>query len=493
MSSLDIHSPEVAQPVNSALQIALVDLLASVGVQPSAVFGHSSGEIAAAYAIGALSAEEAMMVAYFRGLCTAELVQENPFPGAMIAVGLSEDDVFPYIEQVADQFGSTRLEVACINSQRNVTISGQGCQVDALARILKSEKIFARKLMVPVAYHSSYMKEIASTYRDKIQSLKTNAAPLLCESTRAMISTVTGDSVTTPDLRSPEYWVQNLVSPVQFARAFKQVCTNPRRNMSKKLDESHRSYLGINFLLEVGPHSALQGPVRDMLDTLPWGRSVHYAPTIRRSEPATETLLNALGYIDGFGCSIDLERVNQVSGQAEKRDKALMLTNLPQYPFDHSTAFWRESRIGKRFRLAKQGKLDLLGKPTSDWNNLEAQWRNNIRVSEMSWVKDHVVNGALIYPAAGMLVMAIEAANQMADLSRLIRGFELKDVRFMRALTVPQTIDGVETSLHLRRPTNDSSVLMDCVPTLFLQRKGLGRELSRFDQNRLRVIAKRGR
>ena len=91
------------------------------------------------------------------------------------------------------------------------------------------------------------------------------------------------------------------------------------------------------------------------------------------------------------------------------------MTDLPEYPFDHSVSHWLESRISSRFRTHHQGKIDLLGKPVADWNPLEAKWRNNIRVSEMPWIEDHTINGALIYPGAGMLVMAIEAANQIAD------------------------------------------------------------------------------
>jgi NADPH:quinone reductase-like Zn-dependent oxidoreductase/NAD(P)-dependent dehydrogenase (short-subunit alcohol dehydrogenase family)/SAM-dependent methyltransferase len=272
-----------------------------------------------------------------------------------------------------------------------------------------------------------------------------------------MMSSVTGKLIATPDLRSPEYWVKNLVSPVQFARAFKQVC---KMSGSKKLDGSHRSQLGVNILLEVGPHAALQAPIRDLLETIHWGRSVHYTAALRRNQPATNTFLDAVGLLNGLGCSVDLSRVNHLAEKWEKHEtNRPIITDLPQYPFDHSTSYWRESRIGRRFRLGTQGKLDLLGKPVPDWNELESRWRNYIRVSEMPWVEDHVVDGTLIYPAAGMMAMAIEAANQMADHRHPVNGFELKNIRFMRALVVPRTADGVETNLHLQRLTDDGSVL----------------------------------
>ncbi len=61
------------------------------------------------------------------------------------------------------------------------------------------------------------------------------------------------------------------------------------------------------------------------------------------------------------------------------------------------------------------------------------------------------INGALVYPAAGLLVMAIEAAKQLADASRIIRGFELKDCAFERALTIPQTAEGIEVHTSVVR------------------------------------------
>jgi acyl transferase domain-containing protein len=300
----------VAQPASTALQIALVDLLDSVGVRPAAVIGHSSGEIAAAYAHGALSAAEAMQISYFRGLCAARLERTQQQPGAMIAVGLSEEDSRSYIDQVAKVYSHPGLEVACINSQKNVTVSGDDLQVESLKAILESRKIFARKLRVPVAYHSAHMEEIAPTYRELIGNLR-SARQQSCHG--IMVSSVTGQKVAVEDMRSPEYWVRNLVSPVQFSQAFRQICAKPGQKIRKKLDCSHRSQPAVNILLEVGPHAALQGPIRDLLETLPWGHDVNYSPVIRRGENAIETFLDTLGHFYCLGCPVDLGEVNRLS------------------------------------------------------------------------------------------------------------------------------------------------------------------------------------
>ncbi|KAI9927532.1 hypothetical protein MW887_003150 [Aspergillus wentii] len=441
-----INNPEIAQPANTALQIALVDLLHSIGLQPAAVIGHSSGEIGAAYALGALSIKEAMQIAYFRGVCAGELARIGEQHGAMVAVGLSEEQTQVYIDQIADACNHRGTAVACINSQKSVTVSGDADQVEMLRALLEADNIFARKLKIPVAYHSSHMNQVASSYQKSMAGVGSRSTN---KCTTAIISSVTGQKVSAAELQSPEYWVANLVSPVQFTKAFLHICTESGRKIRKKLDGSHRHQLGVNILLEIGPHSTLQGPIRDMLSTLPWGADVSYFPTIRRKENAIHEFLNAIGSIHCLGISVDMNRVNRLADPAAKHRRVLV--DLPEYPFNHSTSYWRESRLSKRSRFARQGRIDLLGKPVADWNSLEPIWRHNIRLSEMPWVEDHIINGALIYPGAGMLVMAIEAANQTVDPNENVAGFQLKDVKFQRALTIPRTAEGIETNLLLRR------------------------------------------
>lgn len=449
-----INAPEIAQPANTALQIALVELLGVIGVKPAAVIGHSSGEIAAAYALGALSRNDAMRTAYFRGVCAAQLASTTTRPGAMVAVGLSEADTRVYLEKVHRIHNHPGINVACINSQKSVTVSGDADQVETLKHLLDTDGVFARKLKISVAYHSSHMEQVADTYAESMAGLCTRSTPE--NRSRVMISSVTGDRALFQELQNPDYWVANLVSPVRFMDALLGICTESGRRNGKKLDGSHRTQLGVNMILEVGPHATLQGPIRDILDTLAWGRDVRYSPVIRRKENAAYGFLHALGHIHCLGNTIDLVAVNRLTGSMRKHPR--VLTDLPEYPFDHSTSYWREGRLSKRSRLATRGRHDLLGKPVDDWNVLEARWRHHIRLTELPWVEDHIINGALIYPAAGMLVMAVEAADQLSDPQRRVYGYLLRDIEFQRALTVPRTAEGIETSLLLRTKSDGSNV-----------------------------------
>ena len=139
-----IDQAEFSQPLCTAIQIALVDLLSHWGIRPSAVVGHSSGEIAASYAAGLLSAEEAILVAYYRG----QLASSVPHEGAMAAVGMGSQDVQALLLE--------GVVIACENSPTSVTISGDSDKIELVIKKIQSERpgTFCRRLRVGVAYHS---------------------------------------------------------------------------------------------------------------------------------------------------------------------------------------------------------------------------------------------------------------------------------------------------------------------------------------------------
>jgi acyl transferase domain-containing protein len=135
----------MAQPLCTALQVALFHLLKRLGIKPTAVVGHSSGEIAAAYAAGYITLEYALAAAYYRGYVTKDGDRSS---GAMAAVGLSAADVLPVLR--------AGVCVACENSPSSTTISGDKEALKDVLTGLKEAKpdVFARLLKVEMAYHS---------------------------------------------------------------------------------------------------------------------------------------------------------------------------------------------------------------------------------------------------------------------------------------------------------------------------------------------------
>ncbi|PYH78069.1 polyketide synthase [Aspergillus uvarum CBS 121591] len=435
-----VNNPTFGQPLCTALQIALVELLQSWHIKPNAVVGHSSGEIAAAYCAGAITKGSALKIAYFRGFLNGILGKYRTMtPGALAAMRAMEQ-VQKYLESVASQFGELKLDIACINSPTSVTMSGEASQIDFLYQILIEKKVFARKLAVNVAYHSFQMKEIAGIYQELLAGLK---QPAKAKKPPVMVSSVTGTWISEEELSKPEYWVRNLVSPVLFDDALSRLCSQSTTS-TRRFDGSHRRNVAPDHLLEIGPHSALQGPCGDILKAVGKHDQITYIPLLRRGRSAVDCIMHGAGRLHCSGYPIDLLSVNN-GREPRPEHNPRVLIDLPEYPFNHSKTYWVESRISKGYRFRQFSHTELLGVPDPDGNPMEAIWRNIIRLSEMPWVEDHKVNSSILYPGAGMVVMAIEAVKQLADQSRGIAGFDIKDVVFTSALQIPSHADGDAT------------------------------------------------
>lgn len=427
----------------AAIQIALVEQLESWGVFPSAITGHSSGEIAGAFAAGSLSKDSALRVAFHRGALSDSLAKTSTEEYAMAAVALSPDEATQWFSHPNVAEAKGRIEIACFNSPKNVTVSGSRAKGQALIGVLETEKIFARLLKVENAYHSSYMEAIASEYRGLIAGLapRTNerVGPL-----PSFFSTVYNREVAPAELSQAKYWVDNMVSPVRFAEAM-LLMTGGQGKKTKKLGISKQ--VNVNCLLEIGPHAALKGPIREILAQSNTSKKLIYDSMLVRGISAQQTSLDIAGRLHCRGLPVNLRAIN---GWGAKSSAAKMLVDLPAYAFNHSQKYWSESRLSKNFRFRQFPRHELLGAPMSDWDPSEAVWRHFIRASENPWVRDHRVTGATIYPGAGMLVMAIEASRQLADPSKRVRGYRLREVSFLKALVIPLTSDGIETHFHLR-------------------------------------------
>ena len=379
----NLADPGLSQPICTALQIALVELLLSWGITPTIVVGHSSGEIAAAYCAGGLCRTSALKVAFYRGVVAAWLTKTNREAGAMMSVGLSEGQIDLYLRRIRSEDG--QVSVACINSPRNITLSGSKTQIDALATMLEQDHVFIRKLNVTVAYHSQAMKEVADIYGMLIHNIEAGKPSSKAPS---MFSTVTGTMIPANDLTNCEYWIRNLVSPVKFLHAVNQLSSQSSKKLARKQKPPGGS-IAVDHLLELGPHATLKGPLRDILNEKESSKDMTYSSMLVRGRSAIETALEAAGSLYCMGCPVKLVGINN---SKTKLSFPRMLTSLPAYPFNHSRTYWTEGRLSKSFRFRKFPHHELLGTPSSDWNPLEASWRNIITLAENQWIKDHKVS-----------------------------------------------------------------------------------------------------
>ncbi|KAI0180358.1 hypothetical protein GGR52DRAFT_587920 [Hypoxylon sp. FL1284] len=439
-----LSDPALAQPVCTALQVALVELLASWGVHPYGVVGHSSGEIAAAFCAGAIDREAAWTIAYFRGALASKLAAtstDRKSRGAMMSVQLSETELAPYLKELERDAQHGDVAVGCENSPSNLTLTGMETAIDFLKERLDSDGVFNRKLAIPVAYHSHHMKVIADEYLGHLQSIRSPSPSSQGKPKPGtlFISSVTGDAISLDQLSQPEYWMRNLVSRVRFAEAVARLhSTSPDAPLGNQA----------NYYIEVGPHPAMQKPVKDTVSN---GEGIKYDTTLRRGVDSMESLMNLAGGLFVAGYPIDIQAVN-THGSSSK--PARMLPDLPKYPFNHSQRYWLESRLVKNFRQRSNIRHELLGLPVTDWNPLKPRWRHTIRRTDLPWLKDHQLNGTLLYPGAGMLAMVVEAARYIAKPDLTVTGYRFREVMIHSALVVPSEVDGVEVQLYMQNQKN---------------------------------------
>ncbi|KNG81162.1 hypothetical protein ANOM_010856 [Aspergillus nomiae NRRL 13137] len=427
-----IDNSAISQPACVAIQIALVDLLASWNIFPRIVVGHSSGEISAAYCAGYITREAAWQIAYYRGYVSSRTTRS----GSMLVAGLEEEHLTPYIRQVQKQ-SSGELVISCYNSPKNNTLSGDQKLIDEMKQLLDSVGVFARKLPVKHAYHSGLMQEVANEYLRLVGNPPINTSRGVSSDIQ-MFSSVTG-AIISPAHLDESYWVRNLISPVRFTDALNSV----RHEMIDKGNFLNK------IVIEVGPHPALKHAIRDIL-----GAEVRHKSLLMRHGIETETILTTIGELSCEGVPVDILRANEPDTPTLRKRE--MIVNTPTYPFTHRERMVHEDRLSRNVRLSRFSRHSLLGAPVIDWNPYCPRWRHFISIYENPWLKDHMIEARYVFPGSAYVTMAIEASKQIAYPGSKVSGFRLRDVSFNSMLIIPDTKEGIEINLCLSpgRTTN---------------------------------------
>lgn len=360
-----------------------------------------------------------------------------------MAVALPAEELPVYFDKLKPDCNDwSTLVVSCVNSPSNTTVSGEESAIERLRQILDGEGIFARRLLVPVAYHSAQMELIVP---DCLRNLDGLQAPKH-ETNIKMVSSVTGSVLAKRRACEGSYWTNNMVFPVLFRQALERLLRDSDRSLSPKIDGSHRGAIVVDTLIEVGPHAALKLPIHETTKTLPRGKDIRYFSTLFRKQSASITLLQLIGQLHCCGLSINLRRVNDPHRALQ--GSRISLVDAPEYPFDHSKKYWAESPLVRNYRLRAHGNLELLGSPSRDWNPLQPQWRCHVHVPDMPWLMDHKLNGRAVYPASAMIVMATQGASQLTK-NEKVTGFTLRNVRFESPIVVTSDSTDLETRLQL--------------------------------------------
>ncbi|KAI0426766.1 acyl transferase domain-containing protein [Xylaria sp. FL1042] len=410
-----IYNAEFSQPLCTAVQILVVNLLRTWGVSPDAVLGHSSGEIAAAYAAGALTMEEAVICAFLRGRATRNLTGPR---GAMAAVALGSNEIQPYL--------GDGIVIACENSPHHVTLSGDEDRIMDAVRAIKYDhpEVATSRLQVDMAYHSHHMRKLGREYESQLSLHLSNRNVQV-----PFFSTVTSNRILGESLDAA-YWRSNLESPVLFNTGVQKVLESQGLN---------------GVLVEIGPHSALSGPLRQILGHLN-AHQASYVPTLLRNSNESAALLTTAGRIFCKGVRIRFDAINAVGH---------VLPDLPTYPWNHKSKYWYESRVSKDYRARRFPHHPLIGSLVVEASQLEPCWRNFLRPDSIPWCRDHKINNVVVFPGTGYLVMASEAMRQLSG----AHGISLRQVTIASALILNSEATETVISMRHHKLTNslDSS------------------------------------
>ncbi|KAJ5382444.1 Acyl transferase/acyl hydrolase/lysophospholipase [Penicillium concentricum] len=422
----------LSQPLCTAIQVALIDLLRAAGITFSAVVGHSSGEIAAAYAADFISGHDAIRLAYYRGFFAHLAGNEaTGQKGAMLAVGTSWEDAQDFINLSTFK---GRLTIAAHNSPASVTLSGDADAVVHAKKVFDEDRKFARALKVDTAYHSHHMLPCGEAY---VKALQACGIRINRERSKACswFSSVTASAEPMEPIDDllDVYWRDNMTNAVLFADAVKNAAAS---------DEL------INLAIEVGPHPALKGPamqnISEVRDT-----PIPYTGVLSRGKNDIEAFSEGLGFMwTHLPQLVDFQAFEKAVAAEGSRPPKLV-AGLPSYQWNHGRSHWSESRISRKMRTRKHGHHEILGFLSTDSNAQELRWLNVLKQSEIPWLTGHQLQGMTVFPAAGYIAMALEASRHVAG-NRQVKLFELHDLSIPRALTFEDGDNaGVETLVTL--------------------------------------------
>lgn len=379
-----LEATEVSQPCLFALQVAYTRYLLDQGIQFQAVTGHSVGEIAAAWAAGILSLEQATEVIFKRSFWQGKTKGR----GRMLALSLDVNEV----EGLIARFElSKQIEIAAINSPSSVTLAGE---LDGLCKIqghCEENNIFCRLLSLDYAFHSQAMDDISQDLQVSLKNLAPKAGSI------PFISTVTGSILSGGELDA-NYWWDNIRKPVLFNEAID--CLTER---------------GISLFIEVGAHPILKPYIEEHFRFK--NKSCLVIPTNKRQNEEANELEQVIHRAWLSGAKFNTEVFFPIKGQIKP---------MPAYPMIRETY-----RLLPSIESANQLELSiensLLGRRIKA---SETIWENHLDPQKLTYLQDHQVDGAMIMPAAGFVEMALAAAKETYE----HQYYELKDIDILAAM-----------------------------------------------------------
>ena len=378
-----ISKTAYAQPMITALQTGLDRLWRSRGVTPSAIVGHSIGEVAACISAGCFDLQAGMKIIYHRG----RTMDRASSKGAMLAAGISQKTAL----SIVAPYGDT-ISLAAVNGPESITFAGQREPLEQIAALLKDLEKFNRFLNVEYAFHSSFMEPVKEDLLNSLKDIdcKTPKIPLF--------STVTGEQVTTA-IHKADYWWQNVRQTVLFGPAI------------EKIIETH------NLFLEIAAHPVLSASVKQSLKgRRTTGRCIQ---SLNKNSPDGTAMTKGLDDLVQAGYPVDWEKIYPVKA----------IPHMDFWPYHwQKKEYWEESTINSQNRLAKVDDI-LLGRQFDFFDT--PTWSNQLDLKIQTFLSDHKVKTHIFFPAAGYIDIFCAAAALCVG-----KFFELEDFSILSSVVL---------------------------------------------------------
>ena len=399
-----LNEVRLAQPAIFMIQCALVELFKTWGVYPDCVVGHSSGEVAAAYACGALTLAEATRLVYHR----ATLQQRRAGSGRMLAIGLDRPGVEELLDGMQVPFRlesdrTTQVEIACENAPASTVICGEEPALRPVIEELDRRNL--QNLLIPgnIAFHSSAMDPIKDDALAALSFLDDRNF----EADLPLVSSVTGEQTERLD---SAYWWSNIRQPVQFAGAMETIMREYRPDV----------------VLEVAPHSALQPTIAQCLE----GNAQEAAciPTLMRDSDVRLGFHEALGALFRAGVKLDF------ASQYPRSEPIAHL--LPGYPREEQSAGDDMSDDEMFLNLGEYAHGPLIGHQVPCEHKL---FEARLSERDFPWLAEHRVHHASIMPAAGYIELLLQAFEGVP--------LHVETLEFLQPCPIPRTPVRLHTEL----------------------------------------------
>lgn len=287
--------PTEAQPLYFAIQVALAKLWMSYGIIPSAVVGHSLGEVAAAYIAGAITLPDAIQIVVERYRHAKQLAGK----GKMLVVQATKQEAKKLVEE-----SGGKLIIGAYNSPINHVLSGETNYLQQLQKELSDKGKFARFVpSMDYASHSPQMEEIRDSFELKLVELKPKEVEI------PFFSTVTGHRFAGEELAAT-YWCDNLCKPVQFQQAISALLQDRQQ-----------------FFLEISPHPVMEYPIMECANEI--GNEIVTVPSLSKGKPEQLSYLSSVATLYAYGM--------QIIWPAKAR-----CVSLPTYAWDRQR-YWNDT------------------------------------------------------------------------------------------------------------------------------------------------------